>query len=137
MGVVSPDRLLTATVTVEAVSDTTSLHVKHISAGRSHGLAGKTSLMARLYEGPRTRVDQPKIKYWKLHKLCKKCNKTYIPYEHVVRNFKFLNVQELLKCILRVFPYLGGLTQHLWVSPLWFSALHIELTDVTAFIKGA
>ena len=55
-------------------------------------------------EGLRTRVDQPKIKYWKLHELCKNAIKTYIPYEHVVRNFKFLNVQQLLKCILRVFP---------------------------------
>ena len=32
----------------------------------------------------------------------------YIPYEHVVRNFKFLNVQQLLKCILRVFPCQAG-----------------------------
>ena len=31
-------------VCVEAVSDTTSLHVKHISAGRSHGLAGKVTM---------------------------------------------------------------------------------------------
>ena len=69
----------------------------------------------------------PKIKYWKLYELCKNAIKPYIPYEHVVRNFKFLNVQQLLKCILRVFPYLGGLTQHLWVSPLWFSALHLYL----------
>ena len=36
-------------VCVEAVLDTTSLHVKHIGAGRNHGLAGKTSLMARLH----------------------------------------------------------------------------------------
>ena len=34
---------------VEAVLDATSLHVKHIGAGRSHGLASKTSLMARLH----------------------------------------------------------------------------------------
>ena len=27
---------------VEAILDTTSLRVKHIGAGRSHGLAGKT-----------------------------------------------------------------------------------------------
>ena len=53
MGVVLPDRLLPVfNRCVEAVVDTTSLHVKHIAiigAGRSHGLAGKTSLMARLY----------------------------------------------------------------------------------------
>ena len=79
-------------------------------------------------EGPRTRVDQPKIKCWILHELCKNAvKKTYIPYEHVVRTFKFLNVQQLLKCILREFPYLEGITQHLWVSPLWFSALHVSL----------
>ena len=35
---------------IEAVLDSTSLHVKHIGAGRNHGLAGKTSLMARLHE---------------------------------------------------------------------------------------
>ena len=31
--------------------------------------------------------------------------KKYIPYEHVVRNLKFLNVQQLLKYILSM---LGG-----------------------------
>ena len=31
---------------------------------------------------------------------------TYIPYEHVVRNFKFLIVQQLLKC--KYPPMLGG-----------------------------
>ena len=41
---------------------------------------------------------------------------------HVVRNFKFLNFQHLLKCILLG----GGLTQHLWVIPLCFSALQLD-----------
>ena len=36
-------------VCVDAVSETTSQHVKFIGAGRSHGLAGKTSLMRRLH----------------------------------------------------------------------------------------
>ena len=50
MGVVSPDRLdCYSVVCVEAVSDMTSLHVEHIGAGRSHGMAGKTGLMARLH----------------------------------------------------------------------------------------
>ena len=61
--------------------------------------------------------------------------KTCIPYEYVVRNFKFLNVQQLLKCILRVFPYLGGLTQHLWVSPLWFSALQFRSASACDYVK--
>ena len=32
------------------------------------------------------------------------CNKKHTYHEHVVRNVKFLNVRQLLKCILRVFP---------------------------------
>ena len=43
MGVVLPDKTFASVVCVEAVLDTTSRHVKHIGAGRSHGLAGKTS----------------------------------------------------------------------------------------------
>ena len=50
----------------------------------------------------------------------------YVPYEHAVRNFEFLNVWQLLKCILRV-SHVRGLTQHLWVRPLWFSALHMYI----------
>ena len=62
-----------------------------------------------LNEGPRTRVDQPQIKYWKSHELCKNAIKCI----HTIwgcgqKYFKFLNIQQLLKCILRVFPYLGG-----------------------------
>ena len=34
-----------------------------------------TFLLHRLYEELRTWVDQPKIKYWELHELHKKCNK--------------------------------------------------------------
>ena len=50
------------------------------------------------HEGPRTRVGQRKMKYWKLYKNeVKMC----IPYEHI-------NFEQLLKHILRVFPSLGG-----------------------------
>ena len=31
---------------------------------------------------------------------------------------------QLMKHILNLFSRFGGLSQHLWVSPLWFSALH-------------
>ena len=34
-------------------------------------LRGVHKTFGTIYEGPRTRVDQPKIKYWKLHELCK------------------------------------------------------------------
>ena len=34
-------------------------------------LRGVHKTFGTIYEGPRTRVDQPKTKYWKLHELCK------------------------------------------------------------------
>ena len=54
-----------------------------------------------IIEGPRTRVGQPKMKYWKLHKI--EC----IPYEHMPKNVEISNFEQLLKHILRVFPSLG------------------------------
>ena len=60
-----------------------------------------------LIEGPRTRVGQPKMKYWKLHELhkneVKKCASHN--YEHMPKK---LNFEQLLKHSLRVFPSLGG-----------------------------
>ena len=49
----------------------------------------------------------------------------YIPYE---RGQKFqIPKYSASECILRVFPCQGGLTQHLWVRPLCFSALHFRV----------
>ena len=61
-------------------------------------LRGVHKTFGTIYEGPRTRVDQPKIKYWKLHELCKNAIKNI----HTVWacGQKFLNVQQLLKYIL-------------------------------------
>ena len=37
-------------------------------------------------EGPRTRVGQPKMKYWKLHELHRNEVKMCIPYEHMPKS---------------------------------------------------
>ena len=34
-------------------------------------------------------------------------------------------------------PMLGGLTQHLWVRPLWFWALHMSWTGTALFLNSA
>ena len=57
-------------------------------------------------KGLRTRVGQPKMKYWKLHKI--EVKKMCIPYEHMPKNLEILNFEQLLKHILRVFPKFGG-----------------------------
>ena len=62
-------------------------------------------LIPTLIQGPRTRVAQPKMKYWKLHELYKKMK--CIPYyEHMPK--KFGNLEQLMKHTLRVFPSWGG-----------------------------
>ena len=47
----------------------------------------------------RTRADQPKTKYWKLHEL-QKIKHTY--------PINMWSVEQLLKCILNHLPMLGG-----------------------------
>ena len=56
-------------------------------------------------EGPRTRVGQPIMKYWKLHELHKNEVKNVHPIISICP--KILNFEQLLKRILRVFPSLG------------------------------
>ena len=69
---------------------------------------------------------------------CTNCTiKTYIPYKPVVKNVKFLNTQQLLKCILRSIPMLGGrLIQHLCVGALWM-VLNLQIyARLSPFVVG-
>ena len=63
---------------------------------------------------------------------CKKCIKVCISYECIPRCLKFLNFQQPLKHIVRVFLCLGGQIQHLWVRPLCFWALQFSSTKITS-----
>ena len=62
--------------------------------------------LLKLNEGLRTRVGQPKMKYWKLHELHKNEVKVVHPIQAYAQ--KCGNLEQLLKHILRVFPSLGG-----------------------------
>ena len=48
-------------------------------------------------------------------------------FYQITQIFKNVNYLLLMKCILNIFSRSGGLTQHLWVRPLWFSALQLLL----------
>ena len=97
-----------------------------VSGRQTHQYTGLVLLGVQcIIEGLRTRVDQPKIKYRKLHELhTKKKIKKYKPCEHVVRNLKFLNCSASSEVHFKSIVMLGMLTQHLWVRPLWFSTFH-------------
>ena len=45
-------------------------------------------------------------------------------FYQVAKTLESVNFLQLMKCILNLFSRFGGLTQHLWVSPLCFWALH-------------
>ena len=55
--------------------------------------------------------------------------KTYIVLYQVAEIFRNMNFLQLMKHILNIiFSRFGGLIQHLWVSPLWLSALQLLYT---------
>ena len=59
-----------------------------------------------IYEGPRTRVGQPKMKYWKLHELHK--NENVFRELLKIEDFNFWAYAHMGCTFLRVFPSLGG-----------------------------
>ena len=74
-------------------------------------------------EGLRTRVDQPKIKYLKFRELCKNAIKSvYTIWAHS-QKLQIPKGSAASEIHFKSIPMLGGLTQHLWIRPLWFWAL--------------
>ena len=52
------------------------------------------------------------------------CQSAYIVLYQIAKVFKNMKFVQLMKHILNIyFSRFGGLSQYLWVSPLWFSAL--------------
>ena len=77
-------------------------------------------------EGPRTIVGYPQIKCGELSKKPENGLKIIHCTLPSYWSFRNVNYLQLMKYILNViFSRFGGLIQHLWASPLWFSALQL------------
>ena len=58
----------------------------------------------------------------------------YIVLYQVTEIFRNVNFLQLMKHILNIFSRFGGLIQHLWVSPLWLSALKFKQAAYTSIL---
>ena len=61
-----------------------------------------------IYEGLRTRVDQPKIKDWKLHELCKNAIKNVHTIRACGQKFQIPKCSAASEMHFKSIPMLGG-----------------------------